>query len=143
MIRRWVLCVCSQYSSLWSVSNSALAPVSQTGGINSCLGSQFFRGSSSHYPGLSHSVPAPPSGSPLYDSSSALEAQDAVAQYDGRLPSAWTPVTPPSLWGADLCKLRQTSEVQDTWSDGTRQAPNDLSPFKNLIQEVSVPRRSF
>ncbi|XP_017268315.1 T-box transcription factor T [Kryptolebias marmoratus] len=91
----------SQYSSLWSVSNPALSPASQGGGINGCLGSQFLRGSPAHYPGLSHAVPAPSSGSPMYDSSSAAEAQDAVAQYDasphGRLPSAWTPVTPPSL----------------------------------------------
>ncbi|XP_037534432.1 T-box transcription factor T isoform X3 [Nematolebias whitei] len=87
----------SQYTSLWSVSNPALTPVSQGGGVNSCLGSQFFRGSSGHYPGLTHSVAAPPSGSPMYGGSSATEAQDAAAQYDGRLPSAWTPVTPPSL----------------------------------------------
>ncbi|KAM9726883.1 T-box transcription factor T [Menidia menidia] len=90
----------SQYSGLWSVSNSPLTPVPQSGGINSCLGSQFLRGSSSHYPGLSHSVTAPPSGSPMYDSSPAIDVHDAV-QYDapphGRLPSAWTPVTPPSL----------------------------------------------
>ncbi|XP_061601057.1 T-box transcription factor T isoform X1 [Cololabis saira] len=91
----------SQYTSLWSVSNSALTSASQNGGINSCLGSQFLRGSGSHYPGLSHHVTAPPSGSPMYDSSSATEVHD-LGQYDdsphGRLPSsAWTPVTPPSL----------------------------------------------
>ncbi|MEQ2290467.1 hypothetical protein AMECASPLE_003601 [Ameca splendens] len=87
----------SQYTSLWSVSNS---PVSQNGGLNSCLGSQFLRGSSCHYPSMPHSATVPPSGSPMYDTSSATEVQDA-AQYEasphGRLPSAWTPVTPPSL----------------------------------------------
>ncbi|XP_039995570.1 T-box transcription factor T [Xiphias gladius] len=90
----------SQYTSLWSVSNSPLTAVSQNGGINNSLSSQFLRGSSSHYPGLSHSVTAPSSGSPMYDSSTATEMHD-TAQYNtspqGRLPSAWTPVTPPSL----------------------------------------------
>ncbi|XP_008428161.1 brachyury protein [Poecilia reticulata] len=90
----------SQYTSLWSVSNSPLTPVSQNGGLSSCLGSQFLRGSSSHYPSLPHSATAPPSVSPMYDGSSATEVQDVV-QYEasphGRLPSAWTPVTPPSL----------------------------------------------
>lgn len=90
----------SQYTSLWSVSNSPLTPVSQNGGTYNNLSSQFLRGSSSHYTSLSHSVTVPSSGSPMYDSSAATEVHDA-AQYDtsphGRLPSAWTPVTPPSL----------------------------------------------
>ncbi|XP_040906078.1 T-box transcription factor T [Toxotes jaculatrix] len=90
----------SQYTSLWPVGNSPLTPVSQNGGINNSLSSQFLRGSSSHYPGLSHSVTVPSSGSPMYDSGTATEVHD-TAQYDssphGRLPSAWTPVTPPSL----------------------------------------------
>ncbi|KAM3862715.1 T-box transcription factor T [Diretmus argenteus] len=89
----------SQYSSLWSVSNSPLTPVSQTGGMSNSLSSQFLRGSSSHYPGLS-AVTVPSSGSPMYDGSTATEVHDTT-QYDtslhGRLPSAWTPVTPPSL----------------------------------------------
>ncbi|XP_041803793.1 T-box transcription factor T [Chelmon rostratus] len=90
----------SQYTSLWSVSNSPLTPVSQNGGANNGLSSQYLRGSGSHYPSLSHSVAVPSSGSPMYDSGTATELHDA-AQYDtsphGRLPSAWTPVTPPSL----------------------------------------------
>uniref|UniRef100_A0A8C9WU59 T-box transcription factor T n=1 Tax=Sander lucioperca TaxID=283035 RepID=A0A8C9WU59_SANLU len=90
----------SQYTSLWSVSNPPLTPVSQNGGINNSLSSQFLRGSSSHYPSLSHSVTVPSSGSPIYDSSTATEMHD-TSQYDisphGRLPSAWTPVTPPTL----------------------------------------------
>ncbi|XP_031695903.1 T-box transcription factor T isoform X3 [Anarrhichthys ocellatus] len=91
----------SQYTSLWSVSNSPLTPVSQNGGINNSLSSQFLRGSSSHYPSLSHSVTVPSSGSPMYDSGTATEVHD-TAQYDtttphGRLPLAWSPVTPPSL----------------------------------------------
>lgn len=89
-----------QYTSLWSVSNSPLTPGSQNGGINNCLSSQFLRGSSSHYSSLSHSVTVPSSGSPMYDNGTATEVHD-TAQYDlsphGRLPSAWTPVTPPSL----------------------------------------------
>ncbi|KAK5882237.1 T-box transcription factor T isoform X1 [Gymnodraco acuticeps] len=90
----------SQYTSMWSVSNPPLTPVSQSEGMNNSLSSQFLRGSGSHYPGLSHSVTAPSSGSPMYDSGPATELHD-TAQYDtsphGRLPSAWTPVTPPSL----------------------------------------------
>lgn len=107
-------CLCSmslysQYTSLWSVSNSPLTPVSQNGGINNGLSSQFLRGSSSHYPSLSHSVTVPSSGSPMYDNGTAAEVHDAT-QYDtgsphGRLPSAWTPVTPPSLWWKCLCKF--------------------------------------
>ncbi|KAM9365435.1 T-box transcription factor T [Pholidichthys leucotaenia] len=91
----------SQYTSLWSMGNSALSPVAQNGGINNCLSSQFLRGSSSHYSSLSHSVTVPSAGSPMYDSSIAAEVHDATTQYDtsphGRLPSVWTPVTPPSL----------------------------------------------
>ncbi|XP_028324547.1 T-box transcription factor T [Gouania willdenowi] len=90
----------SQYSSLWSVNNSPLTPVSQTGTFNNCLSSQFLRGSSSHYPSLSPSLTAPPSGSPMYDSSTATEVHDSI-HYDapphGRLSSSWTLVTPPSL----------------------------------------------
>ncbi|XP_029377107.1 T-box transcription factor T isoform X1 [Echeneis naucrates] len=90
----------SQYTSLWSVSNSPLTPVSQNGGINNSLSSQFLRGSNSHYPGLSPSVTAPSSGSPMYESGTATEMHD-TAQYDespqGRLAPAWTPGTPASL----------------------------------------------
>uniref|UniRef100_A0A3Q3N2T0 T-box transcription factor Tb n=2 Tax=Mastacembelus armatus TaxID=205130 RepID=A0A3Q3N2T0_9TELE len=89
-----------QYTSLWSVSNSPLTPVSHNGEINNSLSLQFLRGSSSHYPSLSHSATVPSSGSPMYDNSTATEMHDA-GQYDtsphSRLPSAWTPVTPPSL----------------------------------------------
>lgn len=102
--------LCSQYTSLWSVSNSPLTPVSQNGGMNNSLSSQFLRGSSSHYPGPPHSATVPSSGSPLYDGGTAADVHD-TAQYDtsphGRLPSAWTPVTPPSLWWRCLCKLAE------------------------------------
>lgn len=121
----WVWCfytnplsvsLCSQYTSLWSVSNSPLTPVSQTGGINNSLSSQFLRGSSSHYPSLSHSAIVPSSGSPMYDGSTAAEVHDST-QYDasphGRLPSAWTPVTPPSLWWKCL---------QDVWCDSKEES---------------------
>ncbi|XP_064806044.1 T-box transcription factor T-like [Oncorhynchus masou masou] len=96
----------SQYPSLWSVSNPSLAPVSQSGEVSNSLGSQFLRGpSSSHYPGLSHSVTAPPGGSPQYDCSTATEVHDGtmVSHYDTsphsqtRLTTVWTPVTPPSM----------------------------------------------
>ncbi|KAM6956775.1 T-box transcription factor T [Aplochiton taeniatus] len=91
----------SQYTSLWSVSNPSLAPVSQAGGMASSLGCQFLRSSSTHYPSLSQSVTVPPSGSPMYDSSTATDVHDTTAYHDtsplGRLPTAWTPVTPPSL----------------------------------------------
>ncbi|XP_014035873.1 T-box transcription factor T [Salmo salar] len=96
----------SQYPSLWSVSNPSLTPVSQSGEMSNSLGSQFLRGpSSSHYPGLSHSVTAPPGGSPLYDCSTATEVHDSttLSHYDTtphghtRLTTVWTPVTPPSM----------------------------------------------
>ncbi|XP_034040742.1 T-box transcription factor T [Thalassophryne amazonica] len=89
----------SQYTSLWSVSNSPLTSVSPTGGINSNFSSQFLRGSSSHYSGLTHSVTAPSPGSPMYDCT-VSEVHDP-AQYDSspheRLASAWNPITPPAL----------------------------------------------
>lgn len=105
-MKQWVTCCLfifppSQYTSLWSVSNSPVTAVSQNGGTNNNLSSQFLRGSSGHYHSLCNSATAPSSGSPMYDSSTATEVHDA-AQYDssphGRLPSVWTPVTPPSLW---------------------------------------------
>lgn len=105
-MKLWVPCLlsvllCSQYTSLWSVSNSPMTAAPQNGGTDNNLGSQFLRGSGAHYHGLTNSATAPSSGSPMYDSSAATEVHDA-AQYDssphGRLPSVWTPVTPPSLW---------------------------------------------
>lgn len=92
--------LCSQYPSLWSVSNSSLAPVPQSGSMSSGLGSQFLRGSAGHYPALSHPIAVPSSGSPLYDSTAADLPHDS-AQFDTsphlRLSTPWTPVTPPSL----------------------------------------------
>uniref|UniRef100_A0A671Q1F8 T-box transcription factor T n=1 Tax=Sinocyclocheilus anshuiensis TaxID=1608454 RepID=A0A671Q1F8_9TELE len=90
----------SQYSSLWSVGNSPLTPVSQTGSIGSSLGSQFLRGSAAHYSSLAHPATAPSSGSLLYDSTAVPEVHEA-SQYDSsahvRLPTAWTQVISPSL----------------------------------------------
>lgn len=87
----------SQYTSLWSVNNSPLTPVSQNG---TNVSPQFLRGCSSQYPGLSYSMAVPPCGSPMYDSSASTEVQDA-AQFDaspqGGLAPVWTPATPPSL----------------------------------------------
>ncbi|XP_061692998.1 T-box transcription factor T isoform X2 [Syngnathoides biaculeatus] len=92
----------SQYTSLWSMSNASLTPVTppshHSGGMNNNLSSQFLRGSSGPYPNLVHSVPAPSSGSPMYDSSST-DGHDSV-QYDAsmqRHSPAWTPVTLPSM----------------------------------------------
>nr|XP_015218241.1 PREDICTED: brachyury protein isoform X2 [Lepisosteus oculatus] len=89
----------SQYPSLWSVSNSTITPVSQPGNMSNGLGSQFLRGSTAHYPSLSHPVAAPSAGSPLYDSAAPAEVHDP--QYDtsphARLPPSWASVTPPSL----------------------------------------------
>uniref|UniRef100_A0A673IHW9 T-box transcription factor T n=1 Tax=Sinocyclocheilus rhinocerous TaxID=307959 RepID=A0A673IHW9_9TELE len=89
-----------QYTSLWSVGNSPLTPVSQTGSIGSSLGSQFLRGSGAHYSSLAHPATAPSSGSPLYDSTAVPEVHEA-SQYDSsahvRLPTAWTQVISPSL----------------------------------------------
>ncbi|XP_059841333.1 T-box transcription factor T isoform X3 [Hypanus sabinus] len=89
----------SQYPSLWSVSNSTITPVSQSGTMSNGLSSQFLRGSPAHYPTLPHSVNATSSGSPLYDSGTGMELTDS--QFDtsphSRLASTWTPVTPPSL----------------------------------------------
>ncbi|XP_041107469.1 T-box transcription factor T-like [Polyodon spathula] len=88
-----------QYPSLWSVSNSSITPVSQSGGMSNGLGSQFLRGSTAHYPSLSHTVPTS-SGSPLYDNGAPADLHDT--QYDtssahARLATTWTPVTPPSM----------------------------------------------
>ncbi|XP_061084614.1 T-box transcription factor T isoform X1 [Conger conger] len=90
----------SQYPSLWSMGNSSITPVSQSAGMPTALSSPFLRGSTSHYPGLSHPTSVPPSGSPLYDSTIPTDLHD-MSQYDvsphARLATAWTPITPPSL----------------------------------------------
>ncbi|XP_007435077.1 brachyury protein isoform X2 [Python bivittatus] len=89
----------SQYPNLWSVSNSTISPVSQSGGMSSGIGSQFLRGSTTHYPTLPHSVATTSSGSPLYDNGAPTDIADS--QYDAsvhaRLASTWTPVTTPSM----------------------------------------------
>ncbi|EMP25174.1 Brachyury protein [Chelonia mydas] len=89
----------SQYPNLWSVNNSTITPVSQSGGMSNGLSSQFLRGSTAHYPPLPHSVTASSSGSPLYDAGTPTDISDS--QYDtsahNRLASTWTPVTPPSM----------------------------------------------
>ncbi|XP_015283496.1 PREDICTED: brachyury protein [Gekko japonicus] len=89
----------SQYPNLWSVSNSTISPVSQSGGMSNGIGAQFLRGSTTHYPTLPHSVTTTSSGSPLYDSGTPTDIADS--QYDtsvhARLASTWTPVTTPSM----------------------------------------------
>ncbi|XP_036429295.1 T-box transcription factor T isoform X3 [Colossoma macropomum] len=90
----------SQYTSLWTVGNAPLTPVSQSGGMVSSLSSGFLRGSASHYTSLSHPGTVPSAGSPLYDSTPTHEVHE-VSPYDSsahmRLPTAWTPITPPSI----------------------------------------------
>ncbi|XP_075194334.1 T-box transcription factor T isoform X3 [Anomaloglossus baeobatrachus] len=89
----------SQYPNLWSVSNSTITPVSQSGGITNGLGSQYVRGSPAHYSSLSHGVPSPASPSPLYDhggSTDIVENQYEVTSHS-RLSSPWTPVPPTSM----------------------------------------------
>ncbi|KAK9411726.1 brachyury protein [Crotalus adamanteus] len=89
----------SQYPNLWSVSNSTISPVSQSGAMSSGIGSQFLRGSTTHYPTLPHSVATTSSGSPLYDNGTPTDIADS--QYDAsvhaRLAPTWTPVTTPSM----------------------------------------------
>ncbi|XP_043927473.1 T-box transcription factor T [Protopterus annectens] len=89
----------SQYPSLWSVSNSTITPISQSGGVANGLGSQFLRSSTTHYSPLSHSVTTPSSGSPIYDGGSAADVTDN--QYDisshARLTSPWSAITPSSM----------------------------------------------
>ncbi|XP_044304649.1 T-box transcription factor T isoform X3 [Varanus komodoensis] len=89
----------SQYPNLWSVSNSTISPVSQSSGMSSGIGSQFLRGSATHYPTLPHSVSTTSTGSPLYDSGTPTDIADS--QYDtsvhARLAPTWTPVTTPSM----------------------------------------------
>ncbi|KAG8583114.1 hypothetical protein GDO81_008283 [Engystomops pustulosus] len=89
----------SQYPNLWSVSNSTIAPVSQSGGISNGLGSQYLRGSTAHYSSLSHGVSSPSSGSPLYEhgaTTDIVENQYEVTNHS-RLSSPWTPVPPTSM----------------------------------------------
>ncbi|XP_077102393.1 T-box transcription factor T isoform X2 [Siphateles boraxobius] len=90
----------SQYTSLWSVGNSPLTPVSQAGSMASSLGSQFLRGSASHCSSLAPPVTSPSSGCQVYDSTAGTEVHEDP-QYDSsahvRLPTAWTQVTPSSL----------------------------------------------
>ncbi|XP_077148923.1 T-box transcription factor T-like [Ranitomeya variabilis] len=89
----------SQYPNLWSVSNSTITPVSQSGGIANGLGSQYVRGSTAHYSSLSHGVPSPSSGSPLYEHGGTTDIVDN--QYEvtshSRISSPWTPVPPTSM----------------------------------------------
>ncbi|XP_040283109.1 T-box transcription factor T-like isoform X3 [Bufo bufo] len=89
----------SQYPNLWSVNNSTISPVSQSGGIPNGLGSQYLRGSTTHYSSLSHGVASPSSVSPLYDhgaTTDIVENQYEVTNHS-RLSSPWTPVAPTSM----------------------------------------------
>ncbi|XP_010597163.1 T-box transcription factor T isoform X3 [Loxodonta africana] len=89
----------SQYPNLWSVSNGAITPGSQTPAMANGLGAQFFRGSPAHYAPLTHAASAS-SGSPLYEGgATATDIPDS--QYDAtaqaRLVASWTPVSSPSM----------------------------------------------
>ncbi|KAM6185913.1 T-box transcription factor T isoform 2-T2 [Rhynchocyon petersi] len=90
----------SQYPNLWSVSNGTITPGTQTAVMTNGLGSQFFRGSPAHYTPLTHTTPAPSSGSPLYEGAATTtdipdNQYDAAAQ--ARLVASWTPVSPSSM----------------------------------------------
>ncbi|XP_063775813.1 T-box transcription factor T isoform X2 [Pseudophryne corroboree] len=89
----------SQYPNVWSVSNTNITPVSQSGVIPNGLGPQYMRGSATHYTSLSHGIPSPSSGSSLYDHGSSAEIVEN--QYEvtthSRLSTQWTSVTPTSL----------------------------------------------
>ncbi|XP_006871236.1 PREDICTED: brachyury protein isoform X1 [Chrysochloris asiatica] len=87
----------SQYPNLWSVSNGAITPGSQTPAMANGLGPQFFRGSPTHYTPLTHTASAPSSG--YEGGATATDIPDS--QYDAaaqaRLVASWTPVSPPSM----------------------------------------------
>lgn len=89
-----LLCVRSQYPSLWSVAGTALTPSgSASGSIAGGLTSQFLRGSSMSYSGLTSSLPVS-SPSSMYDPS-LTEAGVADAQFEtsiARLTASWAPV---------------------------------------------------
>ncbi|KAG7325694.1 hypothetical protein KOW79_010619 [Hemibagrus wyckioides] len=84
----------SQYPSLWSVAGTALTPSgSASGSIAGGLTSQFLRGSSVSYSGLTSSLPVS-SPSSMYDPS-LTEAGVADAQFEtsiARLTASWAPV---------------------------------------------------
>lgn len=88
------LCIYSQYPSLWSVAGTALTPSgSASGSIAGGLTSQFLRGSSVSYSGLTSSLPVS-SPSSMYDPS-LTEAGVADAQFESsiaRLTASWAPV---------------------------------------------------
>ncbi|XP_037376923.1 T-box transcription factor T isoform X2 [Talpa occidentalis] len=91
----------SQYPSLWSVSNGAIAPGAQTPGVPNGLSTQFFRGTSGHTAPLAHPASvASSSASPLYEGA-APAADITNSQYDSaaqaRLIAPWTPVSPSSM----------------------------------------------
>ncbi|NP_001079028.1 T, brachyury homolog, gene 2 S homeolog [Xenopus laevis] len=87
-----------QYPSLWSVSNSTIAPLPQTGSVANGLGSQYLRSSTSLYAPYNQIVPSPTMESPIYEGTSTEieENQYDVSAHD-RLAPSWTSVTPPSL----------------------------------------------
>ncbi|XP_040206572.1 T-box transcription factor T-like [Rana temporaria] len=87
-----------QYPSLWSVSNSTIAPLSQAGGIAGGPGSQYLRSSTAHYTPYNQIVPSPSLGSPLYDGGNT-DIEDNPFDVTGheRLAPSWASVTPPSL----------------------------------------------
>ncbi|GAA6076516.1 T-box transcription factor T-A isoform X1 [Tachysurus ichikawai] len=84
----------SQYPSLWSVAGTALTPSGPaSGSIAGGLTSQFLRGSSMSYSGLTSSLPVS-SPSSMYDPS-MTEAGVADAQFEtsiARLTASWAPV---------------------------------------------------
>ncbi|XP_063775811.1 T-box transcription factor T-like [Pseudophryne corroboree] len=87
-----------QYPSLWSVSNSTIAPLSQASGIANGLSSPYIRSSTAHYTPYNQIVPSPSMSSPLYEGGNTdLEDNQYDVSAHDRLAPSWAPVTPPSL----------------------------------------------
>lgn len=84
----------SQYPSLWSVAGTTLTPSgSASGSITGGLTSQFLRGSSVSYSGLTSSLPVS-SPSSMYDPGLS-EVGVGDAQFESsiaRLTASWAPV---------------------------------------------------
>lgn len=97
----------SQYPSLWSVAGTTLTPSgSASGSITGGLTSQFLRGSSVSYSGLTSSLPVS-SPSSMYDPGLS-EVGVGDAQFESsiaRLTASWAPVAQ-SYWVPDESQLR-------------------------------------
>ncbi|ROI15185.1 Brachyury protein [Anabarilius grahami] len=122
----------SQYTSLWSVGNTPLTPASQVGSMTSCLGSQFLRGSASHYSSLTH--PAPSSGSPLYDSTAVPEIELADCHPLANSPRYHKTRSSPPL-------ARHTPAISTPSPTSAQPLPSRKSPIDE-IDLLSLPQNT-